>query len=337
MNLNTPESDIIINGEQMLHVHPIPPGNTPKESNLIHPTSRGTSNGDYFNFNDLQLVDKPNGSDAGSGDAASLSLRNCVGYLKRLPLKAPNADLQNPQTIVDMVNILTDPFAAAEFAKEEQYDDRRAEGKPNSVFLPSSALMKKKLEESKKKTKHVKAPGVLGKVVEPGNIYFYKKDGLTFAVTEGRWMLPSVKAHWIGGTSLDSDAIKPQNSKVLIVRVKPGEIALVREQGAEVLLDVGTHVFNSGTVTLGSRIKLATTAQFSHGRYHFLRVSRGHFGKVWVESTSSGTLALVPRLLDEVRYVCIKLARSKDMQFCINFLLNMHIITREQKYCVVQT
>mmetsp|Transcript_13802 Transcript_13802/g.20953 ORF Transcript_13802/g.20953 Transcript_13802/m.20953 type:complete len:852 (-) Transcript_13802:1842-4397(-) len=291
MNYGKPESEIIVN-EQMLDVHPIPASTI--KSNI---TTR--SNGD--NFNDLKLVDKPDSPMNARGDETSFSLRNCLGYLRRLPLKAPNSSLQNPQTIVNMVNILTDPTATAEFAKEEEHNEQREEGEPDSVFEPTSELMKKKLKEIKKKTSHIKAPSVLGRVVEPGNICFYKKDGLTFAVTEGRWLLRSVKARWIGKSmSLDRDKILLQDSKVLIVRVKPGEVALAREQGVEVILDVGTHVFNSGTVILEGRVKFATTAHFSHGRYHYLRVSRGHFGKVWVETmSSSGARTLVPRLLDE--------------------------------------
>ena len=48
--------------------------------------------------------------------------------------------------------------------------------------------------------------------------------------------------------SLNEDMIKA--GECHIMRVLPGTVGLIRSQGTEVLLDVGTHVFNSGTVSI---------------------------------------------------------------------------------------
>jgi len=281
-------------------VHPVPLDlDTPKSEHGVPVTRR---NEDLFNFDMLKLVEKPHSSM--NSNFMPLSLRDCVGYLPKLPLKPPNADLKIPESIVNIVNVLTEPAAAADFLKQQlagREEGRRAEGVPASIFAPSSDLMKEHLKSTKKRTSHHKAPGVFGHVVDPGCISFYKKDGMTFAVTAGRWILGSLKASWIAkNVSLDdNNLIKPNDSKVLIVRVLPGEIGLIREQGVEMLLDVGTHVFNSGTVSFKGQLKYANQPQFSHGRYHYLRVSRGYYGKVWVEVMKDGVKALVPRLLDQ--------------------------------------
>jgi regulator of protease activity HflC (stomatin/prohibitin superfamily) len=288
--------------ENMIDVHPIPADSTEvAEYDIPVVKTLRDDTRNLFNFNKLKLIEKPNDSPL-VDDSIPLSLKDCVGYLPNLPLKAPNADIKKPQSIVDIVNILTEPAAAAEFLKAQlTREEGRPEGSPARIFTPTSDLMKKMSNTAKKRTCHIKAPGgVFGHVVDPGCISFYKKDGLTFAATEGRWILKSIKASWIEkNVSLDNDEIKPFDSKVLIVRVLPGEIGLVREQGTEMLLDVGTHVFNSGTVSLTKKVSYAENTNFSHGRYHYLRVQRGWYGKVWVEVIKDGIKALVPRLLDQ--------------------------------------
>lgn len=84
--------------------------------------------------------------------------------------------------------------------------------------------------------------------------------------------------------------------QVRIIRVLPGEVGLIREQGTEVLLDVGTHVFNSGTVSIFGKISISETKNFSHGRYNYLRVDRGYFAKVWVVVLIDGVETVVPRV-----------------------------------------
>ena len=119
-----------------------------------------------------------------------------------------------------------------------------------------------------------------------------------------------MKASWIAqNVSLNEDLIKPSSSKVLIVRILPGEIGLVREQGVEMLLDVGIHVFNSGTVAFHGKFKFSVHAFFDHGRYHYLRVSRGQYGKVWCETMQNSVKVLVPRLLDQGKSVDFVLSR----------------------------
>lgn len=100
--------------------------------------------------------------------------------------------------------------------------------------------------------------------------------------------------------SLDRDHISA--GEVHIVRVLPGEVGQVRVQGSESLLDVGTHVFNSGTVSIGNKVKLSSTKYFNHGRYHYLRVERGYMAKVWTVVSIDGVETVVPRvsLEDEI-------------------------------------
>jgi len=303
------DSSTALFDDNWAEVHPVPPDSSTK--------AKSPRNDDLFNFDMLTLIEKPNSPM--NSDSVPLSLQDCVGYLPKLPLKAPNADLKIPQSIVNIVNILTEPSAAAIFLEQQLTEEEgRAEGAPSSVFAASSDLMKQELKSAEKRTSCRKAPGIFGHVVDPGCISFYKKDGMTFAVTAGRWFL-GFKANWTEqNVSLDNDnLIKPQNSKVLIVRVLPGEVGLIREQGTEILLDVGTHVFNSGTVSFQGKLKYAEKTQFSHGRYHYLRVSRGSYGKVWVEVMKDGVKALVPRLLDQgEHYVDSHLFKFEGFVMC---------------------
>ena len=62
------------------------------------------------------------------------------------------------------------------------------------------------------------------------------------------------------------------------------------------LLDVGTHVFNSGTVTFIEKVTYSDKKYFHHGRYHYVRVERGHFAKVWTVVAVDGVPTVVPRV-----------------------------------------
>ena len=285
----------------MMNIRPVP---APADSN----SSRKA--GDIFNFDQLNLVERGI-LDSQASTIMPLSLHDCVGFLKRLPLKPPNADLKIPTSIARMVNVLTEPTAAADFFNAQDFEEEgRPEGAPGSAYDPTSDLMKKKLKATDKRTCHHKAPGIFGHIVAPGCMSFYMKDGLTYAVSEGRWWFGNMKASWIAqNVSLNEDLIKPSSSKVLIVRILPGEIGLVREQGVEMLLDVGIHVFNSGTVAFHGKFKFSVHAFFDHGRYHYLRVSRGQYGKVWCETMQNSVKVLVPRLLDQGKSADFVLSR----------------------------
>ena len=235
-----------------------------------------TSTDDLFNFDNLKLVDKPDSPK--NSQTLKQTLEGCEGYLHRLPLRAPNVDQKIPKTVADMVNILTNPEAFKAFCDEEEKlssaaEQARAEGMPSTVYdYQDSPVMRAQLRQARKRTSHAKAPGVLGHVVQPGCISFYKRDGKTYAVTEGRWMLTSVKAKWISkNISLDHDKIIPNNSKVLIIRVPPGCVGRIRDQGVEYLLDTGRHVFNSGTVTDCGTVAYADNIYFNHGKTSFIQ------------------------------------------------------------------
>lgn len=99
--------------------------------------------------------------------------------------------------------------------------------------------------------------------------------------------------------SLDQDLIQPEGTQVLIIRIVEGEIGMVIEQGVYKLLDIGTHVYNSGTVKYIGRYKYAQRDHICHGPYNYLNVPRGKFAKVWVEAIANGNRSVVPRLLKE--------------------------------------
>lgn len=118
-------------------------------------------------------------------------------------------------------------------------------------------------------------------------------------------MKSPIKANWKfshRNVSLDNDQITA--GEVHIIRVLPGEVGLIRAQGSEVLLDVGTHVFNSGTVSIGGKVVYSDQKYFHHGRYHYLRVERGYFAKVWTVISVDGVETVVPRLIAQgVHYI----------------------------------
>lgn len=263
---------------------------------------------ELLSFENLKLVEKPDCS----RNAKNLpqTLVGCEGFLQQWPLNAANVNPKKPSTISDMVNILTDPEATAMFKEGEEQlleesgdvSQSRVEGAVGDVYsYTSSGVMKTLLKAAKRRTCHVRAPGITGHVVNPGFISFYKKDGKTYAVTEGRWLLMSYKARWIAkNIKLDAAEIQPPNSQVLIIRVPPGSVGRILDQGVEVLLDIGTHVFNSGTIVNAGTLKYADHVHIKHGRYNYVRVQRGMLGKVWAEvAARSGIRSVQPRFLQE--------------------------------------
>jgi hypothetical protein len=248
-------------------------------------------------------VEKPD-ADRNTGRLLAQNLEGCEGYLKALPLKAPNVDQKVPKTIADMVNILTVGNAEAQFDTlqlEQTAPEDRREGAPSSIYNLQTSRVMKSLAGAVK-TCHTSAPGMLGHVVNPGCVSFYMNDGKTFAAPQGRWFLSSYKAKWIArNIALDKDEIQLGiPSQVLIIRVPPGGVGRIFDQGVPILLDVGTHVFNSGTIKNAGTILYANHNFFRHGKYNYVRVSRGEYAKVWVEQTGkNGVKSLVPRLLAE--------------------------------------
>jgi hypothetical protein len=98
---------------------------------------------------------------------------------------------------------------------------------------------------------------------------------------------------------INSDKIElGADSKVVILRVRPGEVALVRD--LELLLDKGLHVFNSGIVSFEGTKVYANNEYFHHGRYIYLRVPRGKVANVWAEvKDRDGNKSVVARLLTQ--------------------------------------
>lgn len=203
-----------------------------------------------------------------------------------------------------MVNILTDSGATGKFEQAEAQQsgpDDRMEGATGWVYSSLSPTMKALEKESKNRTCHVKAPGITGHIVNPGCLSFYNVDGRTFAVTQGRWLLMSFKASWIArNVPIDQEEIKIARSRVLIIRVSPGCVGTILVQGSPVLLEVGTHVFNSGTVVNCGTSQYASHEHIQHGKYNYVRVTRGALARVWAEVASqNGVVSVQPRLLAE--------------------------------------
>ena len=243
-------------------------------------TGTGASAGEdvepsILDFSQLKLIENPVSVDGG---ALPQTLSDCLGYLKSLPLLQPNADQGKPESIVEMVNSVLPSPSGSERSNS------------SSSVLPS-----------RKKTVHKGAPGSLGHTVRPGCISLYKKYDIIYAVPEGRWWLLDPLASWLTkNTSLDVNLIKTEDNQVLIIRIIEGQVGLITVQGVHFLLDVGTHVFNSGTVQYKGAKVYAQNTYFSHGPYHYLNVPRGKNARVWVEVVGSdGVKSLVPRLLTE--------------------------------------
>jgi hypothetical protein len=120
---------------------------------------------------------------------------------------------------------------------------------------------------------------------------------------------------------LDDDFITV--GQVRIVRVLPGEVGLIREQGTEVLLDVGTHVFNSGIVSVQGKVKYDELKNFNHGRYHYLRVDRGYFARVWAVVMIDGMETVVPRVRAR-QFINILLTIASLHLLIISLFLHIH-------------
>ena len=229
-------------------------------------------------FSNLKLIELP---DAPVNSMMKDTLKGCEGYLTALPLKAPNVDHKVPKSITDMVNILTDTTAEGMFAIEEQNLDirekrTRTEGRPSKIYDEATSPLMKRLVKKARRC-HGQAPGVLGHVVSPGCVSFYQKDGLTSAAPPGRWFLKSYKARWTEqNVSLDQNKIDLhlKRSQVLIIRVPPGAVGCVHDRGVPILLDVGTHVFNSGTVQDAGTIHWVSNDHINHGKYNYVRIPR---------------------------------------------------------------
>jgi len=263
-----------------------------------------------FDFQQLKLIEKP----SMSSDALPQTLEDCVGFSNEFPLQQPNAD---NCSVVDMVNILSMPeaddlikaamnlpsYGAEDVWMHEyagEYKTRQEQVYNNGESDPLVTLKKK----ADNKICHVSAPLNFGHVVRPGCISFYSKFGLTYAAPEGKWWLPNVNAKWIEGyknVSLDQDLIQTSDNQVIIIRVVEGQVGLITVQGVHRLLDVGTHVFNSGTVKFCKIICYSDNSYFSHGPYHYMNIPRGKYAKVWVEvlDDSGEGKSLVPRLIKE--------------------------------------
>jgi len=234
-----------------------------------------------MDFGKLRYIENPIG--AMSTDSLPQTLKDCVGCLKKLPLLQPSVDTNNPQTIVDLIN--------SEMSLPTEEDA--------AVGTHSSSRAIKK-----KKTLHTGAFGICGHTVRPGCISLYTKYETIYAVSEGRWwLIRDFLAKWMGGCtnlSLDTNLIKTDDNQLLIIRIIEGQVGLITIQGVHHLLDVGTHIFNSGTVKFCGVRTYAEKSYFGHGPYHYLNVPRGKNAKVWAEVVDSdGGKSLVPRLIKE--------------------------------------
>jgi regulator of protease activity HflC (stomatin/prohibitin superfamily) len=236
-------------------------------------------------FNTLKFIESP--VEEMSNTRLPQTLKDCVGCLDGLPLRSPNADQSNPQTIVDMINTVMDLDYLYPNTNMETNDIKYVSG-PNNV---------------PKQTVHSAAFGAMGHTVRPGCISLYKKFETIYAVPEGRWWILDPLARWMKGyknVSLDKDFIRTDDNQVLIIRIIEGQVGLITIQGVHHLLDVGTHVFNTGNVQYFGVVAYAGSNYFSHGPYHYLNVPRGKNAKVWAEVGSpDGGKSLVPRLIKE--------------------------------------
>mmetsp|Transcript_8747 Transcript_8747/g.25154 ORF Transcript_8747/g.25154 Transcript_8747/m.25154 type:complete len:834 (+) Transcript_8747:149-2650(+) len=251
-----------------------------------------------FDFDKLKLVEKPNAT-RNTGQNLPMNLEGCDGYLESLPLKPPNANQKDMTSIANMINVLTNPESLTAFGDAEAnlaQPEALREGTPSSIYDPSSNLVKRLSKRAS--TAHAGAPGMMGHIVRPGCISFYEMDGKTYAVPQGRWLLISYKARWTDrNVSVDRDEIR--SGQVLIIRIPPGAVGRIFDQGVPSLLAVGTHVFNSGNVKNAGTIVYANNPYFSHDKFRYVRVQRGKYAKVWAMVSSNGNKAMSPRLLGE--------------------------------------
>jgi len=264
--------------------------------------------GGIFDFQQLKLVEKPSLS-----KVLPQTLGDCVGYMNEFPLLQPNT---NTCSVVDMVNILSIPEAQEElqnamnlpsyggediWVNEWPGDFKRRQDEVYNNDDDSEPLANlKKIAD--KRTSHTAAPLNFGHIVRPGCISLYSKFGITYAVSEGKWWLPNINAKWIttfNNISLDQDRIQTDDNQVLIIRVIEGEVGLITIQGVHHLIDVGTHVFNSGTVQFCEIVRYSDKSYFGHGPYHYMNIPRGKYAKVWVEVIEHESKSVIPRLIKE--------------------------------------
>jgi len=190
---------------------------------MAHAKSDNDIDDSILDFSKLKLIENP--IEEMSGNALPQTLKDCEGFLKALPLLQPNADQSQPETIATAVNSVL-PLPSTK------------EGSDMDISLPT-----------RKKTIHRSAPGFFGHTVLPGCISFYRKYGIVYAVPEGKWWLLDTQAAWVQkNRSLDTDIIATDDNQILILRIIEGSVGLITIQGVHYLLDVGTHVFNTGTV-----------------------------------------------------------------------------------------
>ena len=231
-----------------------------------------------MDFNNLKFIEQP----LKNTDCLPQTLDDCIGNLKQLPLLQPTADQNEPKTIVDLIN--------SKLALPSE-DDAVAHNAKSSKPVKKKSLM------------HWPAPPAFGHTVKPGCISLYKKYETMYAVPEGRWWLKDWLAHWTKkqkNVSLDTPFFKTVDHQVYIIRIIEGQVGLITIQGVHHLLDVGTHVFNTGTVKYYGAKTFAEKSYFSHGPYHYLNVPRVKNAKVWVQVVDeNGEKAVVPRLVKE--------------------------------------
>ncbi|CAJ1965915.1 unnamed protein product [Cylindrotheca closterium] len=263
---NNKENMNDIYGDEEINLIDLKPADEEVEENTSHKEEDEIE----MDFAKLKFIENP--VEEMSSSRLPQTLSGCVGYMDGLPLLAPNADQSNPQTIVDMIN---------------------------SVAASDESVVAARVP---KKTLHSDAFGPFGHTVRTGCISFYKKFETIYAAAEGRWLLLGPLVGWMNkgkNVSLDQDVIRVNDDQVLIIRIIEGNVGLITIQGVHHLLDVGTHVFNSGTVKYFGAKNLANNNYMSHGPYHYVNVPRGKNAKVWALVESDGKNALVPRLIKE--------------------------------------
>jgi hypothetical protein len=219
-----------------------------------------------------------------------------------------------------MVNILTVTTANAQLKQKElKYSGKIAEmekGEPLSMYK-----LDKKHEvvmnlASSAKTSHMRAPFPFGHIVKPGYISFYKNDGRTYAVSEGRWMLPlpNPKAKWVAcNITLNQDIISSSETQVIIVRVPVGAVGHIWDQDFGVLLNEGTNIFNGGQITVDNTISFKDSVYINHDDYHYLRVLNGEYAKIWAEIKDEVSACEGRRAHDPEQLICL-LWYSKSMR-----------------------
>lgn len=166
---------------------------------------------DPFSFTRLRLIETPDSPL--NSHSLPMTLEGCDGHLEGLPLKRPNVDHRNPRTIADMINVLTDPAAAEQLERATATDDRTerrvdAAGSsvaaddgggdaPDALGYGDADDAIERLAASNRDVSHIELCFLFGWVTRPGCISLYNKDGKTYAVSEGRWILTPFRGNWM--------------------------------------------------------------------------------------------------------------------------------------------